>query len=80
MRVRVCMCKITFCGKMSDVRKRRPDTADDSNKARETESDQVGLLRGLIVFIVALGPSICCPRVLKFLIASMKATGFNRSL
>jgi len=26
---------------MSDVRKRRPDTADDSDKARETESDQV---------------------------------------
>jgi len=58
---------------MSDVRKRRPDTADDSDKARETESDQVGL----IVFIVAVGPSVCCPRVLKFLIASMKATGFD---
>lgn len=34
------MYKNIFCGKMSDVRKRRPDTADDSDKARETESDQ----------------------------------------
>jgi hypothetical protein len=40
----------------------------------------VFLIKGLVVFIMAVGPSICCPRVLKFLIASMKATGFNQSL
>jgi hypothetical protein len=40
----------------------------------------VFLNKGLIVLIMVVGPSVCCPRVLKFLIAYMKATGFNQSL